>query len=356
MLFVPLALAAQPPGRFLPEVLGAADGLATAMVYGVTVGPDARVLVATERGVSRFDGVSFSDVPFLGGTGGNGEAAGCYAVATLGQRVWAQCADGLYRLDEAGLQRIAAMVTPGVRAGLAVGPDGAVWAANPAGVWVVHGDVAERVIAPDAVTPRAVHVDGDGAWIGAAEGLFRWKDGALTAVDPRPVRAFLDDPDGLLVGTEQGLIRIDGPPPRIGPCYVTALARAPDGRALAACGGGAWLQDRDGTWERFGPEDGLPGAVVRGLAASADGTLWLAVWKRGLVRLSETGVRLWAGDALGVEPIADLTVEDGRLFVAGWDGAWELGPDLVPARLPHPQEEDRDFASVERTEIGRAHV
>jgi ligand-binding sensor domain-containing protein len=305
VLLVAAVLAAQPPGRFLAESLGAADGLSTAMVYGVTLDAEGRVFVATERGVSRFDGSSFVDVPFEGA----GAADGCAAVATLAHAVWAQCTDGVYHLDGERFVRAAGIGEPDVRAGLALGPDGSVWVAGAAGVHAIRdGAVTALAAPPDGWHPRAVFADAGGVWVGAREGLFRVDTGgAPRLVEAHPVRAFLDDPEGLLVGREDGLFRVDGTPvPLAGPCYVTGLARGKDGRRVVACGAGAQLEAPDGSWERFGPAEGLPGTVVRGVAVGDDGTVWLAVWKRGLVRLGEPGVRLWSGDDLGV----------GRLYLA----------------------------------------
>ncbi len=352
VLLVVAALAAQPPGRFLAESLGAADGLSTAMVYGVALDAEGRVHVATERGVSRFDGTRFEDVVLDGVT----SAGGCAAIANLSGTLWAQCTDALYRQEGERLVRVAEVPEPDVRAGLAVGPDGAVWAAGAAGVHTIRdGGVAALPAPAGGWHPRAVHADGDGVWVGAAEGLFRVVGGgAPVRVDPHPVRAFLADPGGLLVGREDGLFRADGTPvPLARPCYVTGLARGPAARLGVGCGDGAQLQAPDGAWEAFGPNEGLPGTVVRGVAVGGDGTVWLAVWKRGLVRLGEAGVRLWSGDDLRIEPVADLLAEDGELLVAGWQGAWSLDATLVPTRLPHPTPADPDYVSLQRDGAGQ---
>lgn len=345
------AFAAQPPGRFLAQALGPGEGLSTSIVYAVEVGPDGALYAGTENGVERFDGRVFAMVPAGSAT------AECYALATLGETLYAQCASGVWRLAEGTLRNVAPMDATDLRGGLALGPDGTVWVANVRGLWRLDEAGAVAIPGPEPWTPRAVLADEAGLWVGAVEGLYRVEGGVTRRVADAPVRALLPDPAGAWVGREDGLFRVDGTPEDIGfACFVTGLARLGDGRVAASCGDGVRLQGADGGWETLRAAEGLPGVVARDVAGDAEGNLWVAVWKQGVVRIPEPGVRLWDGASLAIEPLADVITARGELLVSGWDGAWRLGPDLRPRRIHHPEASDGDFASLWVDRAGRLAV
>lgn len=132
---------------------------------------------------------------------------------------------------------------------------------------------------------------------------------------------------------------------QVGPIF--DLLRARDGALWLATGDGVSRFDPAlGTFEHYGPREGLPGSNVYSLLEDERGRLWLAT-NRGLARIDPTAsgpppLRVYGADE-GVVNVefnrhARLRTSDGRFLFGGMSGLTELSPerivdDPVPPRV-----------------------
>lgn len=156
-------------------------------------------------------------------------------------------------------------------------PQGLLWLGTRAGLarlveGVIDVDPAFQPLASAQITSFAD--DGDALWIGSLDGLWRWKDGALSrfgapsgSPDAR-VRSLLRQDDGsLLVGTEGGLRRLrgrhwDSPDwaRLMDGSFISSLRALPDGGLLLTTLDKGIALYRGGELRTFGQSDGLPSA------------------------------------------------------------------------------------------------
>lgn len=87
---------------------------------------------------------------------------------------------------------------------------------------------------------------------------------------------------------------------------------------LAGSGGAGRL--REGEWSTFGPDDGLPHAVVHDVEVDGDGAVWFAC-RRGLARMKDGKVVVFRPD-LNFRSIVEGG--DGRLWFGTSDGVYEF--------------------------------
>ncbi len=348
------AQAAQPPGEFITRSFGAADGLNASTLYAVAAGPPdgpGGLYLGTGDGLYHFDGQHFIEIQRPEGTA----RQPVLALAVYGAQgkaddtLWAFSGEWLLRMEAGRLVKVAEIgPQKGVVAGMSRGPEGDLWLAAESGLWRLRGEGPDQgrviaVVRKEGWEPRAVLADANGAWVGTKEGLYRVEDGNVRRVRDGAVRVLAAEPEGVLVGQEDGVFDIPGAPLAEGAaCFVTAMARLPDGRRVLGCGSGVRIADREGGWESLTDKNGLPGQIVRGVAVDRDGLLWVAVWRGGLVRVADPDIRLWRGPDLAIAPVSDVQAAGapGRagpwLTVAGWEGAWRIGPDMRRRRMPEP--------------------
>ncbi len=339
-----MALAAQPPGAFLTRTLTTADGLGGTDVRVLVLGEPGELLVGTEVGAARFDGGRFERLEEPEGRSMGGVKAllplegGAVLVASEGG-IWVARANGAQLIDGTPL--------PALHAALAITPDGRLLLANGQELLEVTLDppalrplLAEGA-APPGFAPRALLADEGGVWVGAVGGLYRLEDGRLEWRTDGAVRALLDDPEGPLVGREDGLFRADGREILVYPrCFVTGLARMPDGRVVAGCGNGARFGRPGGAWEEISEARGLPGPVVMSTAADGEGTVWLGSFGQGLVRVDNLDVRQWGREAgLPSNRALLMPMRSGDILVASMGGASTVGADLNVRRLTLPEDD-----------------
>jgi diguanylate cyclase (GGDEF)-like protein len=145
------------------------------------------------------------------------------------------------------------------------------------GFMLIHGALAENARALDPT--KAVTQYGHQAWQ-SEEGL-----------PQNGVTAILGTRDGYLwVGTQEGLARFDGlnftifnrsNTEQILDNFVSAVAEGEDGSLWVGTRGGL-LRYRNGTFQRFTTEDGLPMDYVRTLYVDREGSLWVGSYGGGL--------------------------------------------------------------------------
>lgn len=332
-LFASPARAAPPPGRVPVATFGPAEGLTGGQVRALALTPDGTLLVGTEVGVSRFDGRRFSPIevaPVEDGEPPFFSSLLSTPTATLGQ-----LNGGVVRIEGDEAELLLRLDTDDVNTGQAVDAQGRVVLANEQGLqrFDPATGTLETLLEPTgAPLPafRAVSVDEDGVWLGAASGLYRWEDGALSQHHARPVRAFLDHPGhGLLVGGNDGLFAVSDLSTRLGPeAFVTDLALLPDGRIVASCGAGLLYEGLDGDWVRLTQDNGLDGDIFTRVVVDRDGIVWAGSLNQGLMRFDALDLRIWTtAEGLPSPHVTDLVVDDGDLVVSSHRGVLRLTAD-----------------------------
>ncbi|MCB1056104.1 MAG: hypothetical protein KDD11_11440 [Acidobacteria bacterium] len=185
-------------------------------------------------------------------------------------------------------------------------------------------------------TVLALTLSAGAGWAGSQEPADRvWRTDR--GLPQNSVTAIVQDPTGYLwLGTQEGVVRFDGSQftvfdrgttPELGHNFVSALAVDPSGALWIGTRGGL-TRYREGRFERFGAELGLPSEVVGSLTIGPEGRLWVGT-RAGLARLDgDRFETLGRADGLPNENIQALWTDPrGRLWVGTEGGAAYLDPD-----------------------------
>ncbi|MCX6910535.1 MAG: triple tyrosine motif-containing protein, partial [Verrucomicrobia bacterium] len=163
---------------------------------------------------------------------------------------------------------------------------------------------------------------GGGVWFGTlAGGLVRWQDGVFKSAgfNGERIESLYQDREGALwIGTSQAglLLWRDGKTTRFpandGLCDVTALAEDGAGHLWAGTQQGELFCRGGGNFQRFSRADGLPGAAIQTILADGTESLWIGT-RRGLVRFD-------GGSFKQITTRHGLPDDDIRQIVADDDG------------------------------------
>ncbi|HJV21338.1 MAG TPA: two-component regulator propeller domain-containing protein, partial [Holophagaceae bacterium] len=191
--------------------------------------------------------------------------------------LWAGTTHGLAKGNPAGWEALAPTASASLLA-MAKGPDGRMWAGGRPGQQLCWWDPGSRAFGVQKVarlgepgdTVTALLFDGEGRlWAGTQErGLYR-VEGSVSGLQASPVPL---PPQG----------RADA---RISALLLDLLGRVWVGGSEGLC------VLIDGSWRRFGPEEGLAGSEVRALARGRDGSVWVAF--KGTMKVLR--VKVWDG-------------------------------------------------------------
>ncbi len=266
------------------EVLTAAHGLPETRITTLAEAKDGRLWIGTATGVLVRDHDVFRKVKGLETLDGS-------EILTLFQDstgvLWLVAAGrGVFRLQEGNLSQLAdARVDPLLREArcLLVEPNGRLWiGAGDDLVLCREGAVWHRYRIPRqsaASSVRVLAATGDGTvWAGSpSEGLFRFKNGKLTALNP----------DGGSPETQASVLLVDR-----------------EGNLWAGGGSGLRRLKRNHCFS-LGQAEGLGRGIVSGLAEVAPGVVWATQPESGLYR--------WEGDAFRRLTAAGLPSADPGL-------------------------------------------
>jgi len=233
---------------------------------------------------------------------------------------------------------------------LEVDAAGTLWVGTTNGLAHWNGNRFERVEHAALSHPMVLSLSADpagGLWIGTREGLdYRSPDGAIAAAvwrdglrDPAVFSVRRDSTDELWLATRKGIYRLDarGQPVSVALEHALGQSDVSVQDMLVDHEGGIWFASRMGLfhlppgWRRFaspdpGPEDSsfATGRMVRNLATSPDGRIWVNASRLGLMVLDPHNGRFapqpaWAKN-LGNPFLYGIGVRrDGTLLVSRRD-------------------------------------
>lgn len=352
------------------------DGLPRNYIMAVAPAGDGYLLVGTDEGLARFDGVRF--VPFdldpsLGlsrrwigslisardgslwvGTfdgwiyqfrGGRVETrfdVGATVFALLEDSrggVWASTRTGVIRRAGRGFQPVPGLARPPETAWnvLSLASDGAVWAVTLDGLYRARDGAAQRVLANGPRTGEllAVRADRSGAlWLGASRGLFQFSGTPVPAPAPGvpgPVVAILEDRDGVLWASVwgQGVFRVRAGKvdtwsarDRLPDDFIRTLYEDQEGNLWIGTRGGGLVRCKDTPIIPHGVSEGLGGNYSTTVAQAPDGRLWFGTWRGGLYRLGDRGFEEHPTPVPALYcAIRALAVDArGRPWIGNWEG------------------------------------
>jgi len=329
----------------------AANGLPSSMVRDLQFTPDGTLWLATQNGVSRFDGLKFANLSrrnglldnrvycvhpeksgllwfgtelgasrfdpatgrfenFPGGTNGLTAGRVCDIAATPDGILWLRTCGGLSRFDGQsfravpGIPSIPQSPTWTKHEALAVDRQGRVWTVTEnQNLWRTDGTNVVRF------TP------GDGLATGNQDALCVAADGTLW---------FMDNNSVFANGSTRGVTRYDGEQfetlyaqDMADDSLVNAIAGMPDGILWFGhnTGGVTRYEPHTHTFVRFGPQSGAPSGLVDKIRTGPDGALWFAS-ESGLYRYEEdTMVNFTKADGLPNDEVnISAMTKDGALW------------------------------------------
>lgn len=326
------ALAAQPPGDWLTDTFSLSSGLPGSDIRAIEVMSDGQLLVGTDLGLSVFDGQDFRSVPVPPQWG----TVFVRAALPVDDVIYVQSDRGLYAvLDDAVV--VLDEHPQFMPAELYAVPGGGVLLANERGVLRINRSGVDFDMEQLSDVPaRAVISQDQTIWFGSESGLYRVSGSGEVEVAAVPVRRFLPDSDGLLVGREDGLFRLNGEQVPIAPdCFITDMARLPDGRVALSCGVGVRIGRPGETWEVLDEDSGLPGPVATIATVDDHGLLWIGTYGSGLVRVNSLDTLAWTTrSGLFSNQITTITSDGEGLLVGGLGGAVRIEADFSVTALP----------------------
>jgi PAS domain S-box-containing protein len=174
---------------------------------------------------------------------------------------------------------------------------GNLWVATRSGLYVVRDPIFQTFSATTGVH-EVVSVVEDGLevlWFVTRQPPFvqQLREGRVSAYSgpplPEGVNVIFRDRNGTLwLGANAGLFRLSGEQwarvPDAPQAAITTIAQDPAGQLWFADAKGTLHRRRDGSWESFAENAGLPGRRIESMYGAPDGSLWLAT-QGGIFRL-----------------------------------------------------------------------
>jgi len=356
--------------QYLRDHWGAEQGFPGGPVYAFAQTPDGYLWIGAEKGLVRFDGVSFrlfqhSDTPALPdgpvlGLAVDAEGTLWLRLGTTllryhngifedvamsprtpdrmftamcaganGDIIFASSRDGIVRYSKGKLEQIASGA-PGLVISMAVGPDGKVWMGTQSqGVvylengrlaWITKGVPDQKINSLLAVTDREL-------WVSTDNGLARWDGNEFSQTEMSSAIIHIqastlirDRDSNIWVGASNGLIRVD-------PRGISSVQRWEKRSAKAVNSlfedreGSLWVGTnaglerlRDSVFTTYSVNNGLPAGSNGPIYVDSEGRTWFAPAEGGLY---------WMKDGR-VGSVKDARLEKDVVYSidGGKDGLW----------------------------------
>lgn len=328
------------------------QGLPHSYVTALSQAPDGYLLVGTDEGLARFDGMNFRPLPVAPSFNLMRRWISAMRVSRDGS-VWIGAFDGQILQWRDGAVRLS-LQTGGSVFDLHEERDGVVIASCRNGVFRIERGALRKV--PDLGPPLDTSwnvLAGNGGptvWIVTSKGLFAVRDSASTLEVANGGEAgdvltvFAAQTGELWIGATAGAYVIRGgkPPVRVpgvdGP--VVALLQDRDGTLWAGTWGRGLYRIGRGGADRWASQNGLPDDFIRTLASDNEGNIWIGMRSGGLGRWRQTHVvPFGAAEGLAGNYAATVAADPrGDLWLGTWRGGlYRLdGGVLTPQPLPLP--------------------
>ncbi len=326
-----------------------AQGLPQAQIYAIHQDARGYIWVGSNAGLARYDGRRFLSITAADGLTSNSVVkidqfpSGTMVAAIEGGVCFLRDGSILCLGQEEGV------VTGQIR-DMHLDADGGVWVAADRGISLVRETGVVRSFGVEDGLPRpevlALARDEEGTlWAGTRGGLARldgttWTEVPLAGARGRQVAALRLGPQGMLVGTGEGLLLKRGGsfeeiPLADGPHLIRNLAVAPDG-AVWAESPGMLFRYLGGESVRYTPEHGIPAQAIWSLLVDREGNVWMGS-DNGLDKLVPGPFALYTGLQGLPHPFvrAATMSSDGRVWLGTRDGLalWQgNGMTEVPFR------------------------
>ena len=356
------------------QSFGVSDGMVGRSVRAILQDDASNLWLGTDRGLSRYDGRSFTSFTIEDGLVGNDVTA---LVEDSAGNLWVGTADGLSRYDgqyftnftiEDGLigNDVTALVEDGA---------GNLWVGTADGLSRYDGQYFTSFTIEDGLSANGVTAlveDGAGhLWVGTSRGLSRsdtrgfvsWtRDDGL--IDDGVSKLLADSDGNLWIGTADGLSRYDGQEfahfaidDSLEAEVVTALWEDESGNLWIGVQGSGlhqWMgAGKDCCEEKkiigFNTENGLPHNNVNALLEDSTGGLWVGTGD-GLSRYNGAYfIRLTEKEGLPSNDVIALEEGgDGKVWIGTGEGiGWHDGTTFSPFALPGDPESDQVYALLE---------
>jgi signal transduction histidine kinase/ligand-binding sensor domain-containing protein len=292
--------------QYIRDQWGADQGFPGGPVYGITQASDGYLWVAAEKGLVRFDGLSFKLVepPRLPSNSGSTVLG---VIADPGGGVWARLrGPALLRYREGAFESIPSAVEArdSLVTAMSRGNNGAILVAA-----IGHGAAAYRdgrlstivgsTAMPSSFVISIAETPDRDVWIGTRDSaLMRERNGVLTTIakglPDRKVNCLLaGDGHDLWIGTDHGVVRWNGSeataaglPPLLARVRAVAMLRDRDANVWIATASDGLLRVNAHGVTALVDRDRTARAIVTSLFEDREGNLWLGS-NRGIERLRD---------------------------------------------------------------------
>jgi len=360
--------------QYLRDQWDTQQGFPGGPVYAFAQTPDGYLWIGTEKGLVRFDGISFhlyqgaDSIMFPAGpvlglaVDGDGSLwvrlqgarllryrdgvfqdaffelkvaernVTAMCVGRNGEMLFSGLESGILRYSKGKFETLASRTElPGLVISLAETADGNVWiGTRDAGLFSFAGRRLSPAVQglPDKKINSLIAIDRSDLWIGTDNGVARWNGSEFSEVGgPHALKhsqalVMTRDRDAnLWVGTSTGLLRID---PRNGISWdrgenrpadaVTALFEDREGNLWVGAAEGI-ERLREGIFTTYSLSGGLPSESIGPIYADAEGQTWFAPPEGGLYWLKEGKVGRVTSDGLDRDVVYSITGGKGELWL-----------------------------------------
>ncbi len=225
--------------------------------------------------------------------------------------------------------------------GLAEDAEGGLWIATLGGGAIRMRNglftqlTAKRGLPHDVLHAVVAARDGS-VWMGTDAGLCRWQGGKLTTFttsDGLPDNAvqalYLDGEPTLWVGTSHGPARYsggrfiqEGAGALISRHDVQSFFRDESGAMWVGTADGGLFRQKDGAWDHYGSQDGLPSDFVAAIYGDRESNIWVGTHTGGVIRFRDAPFTTYSRrDGLAhdfVRPV--LQSRDGAMWIGTQGG------------------------------------